>query len=54
MIAEDDDEALEVDMVDGDARFARRGILKREAKTLTHLLTPLQESVLPIMCTRQN
>ena len=37
--ADDDDEALEVDIVDGDARLARRGTLKREAKTLTHLLT---------------
>ena len=36
---EDDDAVLEVDIVDGDTRLARRGTLKHEAKTIVHLLT---------------
>ena len=38
-VIEDDEGQLEVDIVDGDTRLARRGTLKHEAKTLVHLLT---------------
>lgn len=35
----DDDDTLEVDIVDGDARLAKRGTLKVEARSIEHKLT---------------
>lgn len=35
----DDDDDIEVDVVEGSSRMARRGSLKSEARTLDHLLT---------------
>ena len=36
---EEDDECIEVDVVEGESRRAKKGTLKHEAKTLSHLLT---------------
>ena len=49
VIAEDDDEDLEVDIVDGDARPEARG---QDIDPFAH--SSLRESVLRIMCPRQN
>ena len=38
-IGEDEEGLLEVDVVDGEARLSKPGVLKNEAKSILHLMT---------------